>query len=112
MPRKKKGTAAQYKTANVNALNIRSYPSLDSSVVAVMREGSIVEIDKNFKNKEWDHIFSDLGEGYCMKKFLEPLVSDKPAKYSDLKKVSAEHSECDSNLVKEKKDGSKETEEN
>lgn len=52
-------------------MNVRSNPSFQSLVIKILQEGTILEVDPNFDNPEWDRI----PEGYVCKEFLEELPS-------------------------------------
>ena len=57
-------------------MNVRSNPSFQSLVVKILQEGTILEVDPNFENPEWDHI----PEGYVCKQFLKELPSTTEVK--------------------------------
>lgn len=80
MIRKKKQEFIRFKEVSCPALNVRSNITTSSLIIKILAKGTVVEIDKNFENEVWDHIFAQPNvEGYCMKKYLEPLKQDKIA---------------------------------
>lgn len=99
MARKKKAVFAINKIVNCSALNVRSSATKDSLVLKVISKGTVVECDKNFKDKEWDHVMTDFStEGFCMKQFLTSVNSDKEAN-AEPKIFHAEKTECDGSIA-------------
>ena len=110
MPRKKAEEFIRFKEVSCLSLNVRNKPSTDALIIKVIRKGTVVECDKNFKNAMWDHIITDpYIEGYCMKEFLAPLNPDTKAV---LKSEPIFIHSCDSKKSKEeiKDNGKKEKE--
>lgn len=110
--KKKKDKEERFKVVKCSALNVRQKPSVISARVDLLTEDEIIECDLNFKNDEWEHIITNSGiDGFCMKKFLEPLGLDKTAEPKKEPDSFIEHNpECDGSRVtiKEAKDGDKE----
>lgn len=96
----------RFKEVSCAALNARSNPSTKASIVRVLPRETIVECDKNFSNEEWEHIITDPNvEGYCMKKFLEPLNPDTKAAFgSSPILIHTYNYTCESDNTEEKKD--------
>lgn len=56
---------------NCSKLNVRSKPSTDAEVVAVLDNNSEVEIDSARSTNEWLKITTAVGvDGFCMRKFV------------------------------------------
>ena len=89
MIRKKKQSFVRFKKVKCSALNVRSKPSIDSFDINLLVKDDVVECDKNFKDDNWDHITTEDGkEGFCMKKFLEPMEPE-------LISAKSKHIDCD-----------------
>jgi len=53
-------------------LNVRENPSMEASVVCVLRSEAEVEVDVTKDYGEWYHVCTATGlEGFCMKKFID-----------------------------------------
>lgn len=77
MIKKKKQSYSRFKRVISSALIIRSEPLRESFDINTLFKDDIVECDRKFKNADWDHISTEDGkEGFCMKKFLEPIDPD------------------------------------
>lgn len=99
MARKKKAVFAANKIVNCPALNVRSSATKDSLILKVIKEGDIVECDRNYKDEEWDHVMVDIcTEGFCMKKFLTPIDPDKEAEKKETIIFHADKVECDGSI--------------
>lgn len=56
-------------------LNVRSDPSIDADILAVLNANSEVEIDLAKSTKEWFKIITAAGiDGYCMRKFIKVTI--------------------------------------
>ena len=110
--KKKEEKIIRYKSVICSILNIRKEPTTLSDPVGILQRYETVECDNNFKDEEWDHIIAKSGiDGFCMKKFLEPLDPDTTAAVSEEPAViKIQNPECDGTLFvdKENKDGNKE----
>ena len=54
-----------------NKLNIRSLPSANASVAAVVDKNAQLMLDPEYETVEWYKVYTASGiEGYCMKKFV------------------------------------------
>ena len=59
-------------TASVSCalLNVREFPSKDSAVLCVVKEGSSLMVDTS--DGEWVHVYTPCGmEGYVVKQFIK-----------------------------------------
>ena len=110
MIRKKKQEFVRFKEVSCPALNVRTNITTSSLIIKVLAKGTIVEIDKNFENEVWDHIFAQPNvEGYCMKQYLEPLKQDTIAAFG-VEPIKIRPTTCDANEEESKDDSEEEKE--
>lgn len=112
MIKRKKQEFVRFKEVSCPALNVRTNTTMKSLIVKILPKGKVVECDKNFENPDWEHIFAEPNiEGYCMKRYLEPLTPDTIAAFGvEPIVIHRVASECDANFEEENKDDFEEKE--
>ena len=57
--------------AGCELLYVRSKADVNSDSVGIIKKGDGVEIDKKGYNEDFYNVKSNVGSGYCMKKYIE-----------------------------------------
>lgn len=62
---------AEGRVGNCERLNIRSAPSIEAEVLAVIEEGTTLEINLKESTDDWYCVCTPVGiEGFCMKQYV------------------------------------------
>lgn len=57
------------KTVTPDALNLRAEPN--GKILFCLKKGDVVTVGEVTDDSEWTHVYTDLGEGWVMSKYLE-----------------------------------------
>ena len=71
IPENKEGATAVGTVVKCSKLNVRKEPSKDSDVVCVFSKNYTVTIDLDNSTDDFYKVILPIGEGYCMKNFIE-----------------------------------------